>query len=593
MYFLLVKGNDTTLGSRRVVIMAQEYDNTWLLGYAGGSTSSEDSTYGISILSFWENSGPTIINNQTSEIDFFETNASISDAAGNYLFAFNGQYIEDASDHKMLNGDHINPYDSDDIGYTLPQGGIILPWPEDSNRYVLFHQVKAYGSGGSLFGGDLRYTIVDKRLNGGLGGVTQKRVLVLEGPLSYGQLTATRHANGRDWWLLAGREESNEYYRILLAPEGVFNLGIQAIGSEVESGLGQACFSPDGQWYVRYSTINNIVGDFVNIYAFDRCTGLLSNHLEINYFDDSHSGGVAISPNSRYLYVSSYLYVYQYDLWASDLEASRDTVAVYDGFRDPFATRFYLAQLAPNGKIYVTAPNSTNYLHVIHRPDEPGQACQAEQHGLRLPTRHGASMPNFPTYRLGPIDGSPCGTLGIDNLPVRLSSRRSLARWRYGQDTLEPLQVAFTDLSAYEPAEWHWDFGDGSTSQDTSPVHVFLEDGRYEVCLTVSNANGSDTKCRELQLGVVSEAGQVWGLKFEVQVFPNPFGERFTVALPAGWLPQQARLLLYDGLRADPCRPAAQQAGAASVPIPACKAAPCGRQACSIKSPHTRINIFT
>ncbi|MCB0578035.1 MAG: T9SS type A sorting domain-containing protein, partial [Phaeodactylibacter sp.] len=33
-----------------------------------------------------------------------------------------------------------------------------------------------------------------------------------------------------------------------------------------------------------------------------------------------------------------------------------------------------------------------------------------------------------------------------------------------------------------------------------------------------------------------------------VQVFPNPFGERFAVSLPAGWLPQQARLWLYDGL---------------------------------------------
>ncbi|MCO6492440.1 MAG: T9SS type A sorting domain-containing protein, partial [Phaeodactylibacter sp.] len=67
-------------------------------------------------------------------------------------------------------------------------------------------------------------------------------------------------------------------------------------------------------------------------------------------------------------------------------------------------------------------------------------------------------------------------------------------------------------------------------------------------CLTVSNANGSDTKCRELQLGMVSGAGQVQGSRFEVQVFPNPFRERFTVSLPEGWLPQAARLWLYDGL---------------------------------------------
>ncbi|MCB9295078.1 MAG: PKD domain-containing protein [Lewinellaceae bacterium] len=311
----------------------------------------------------------------------------------------------------------------------------------------------------------------------------------------------------------------------------------------MRSALGQACFSPDGKWYVRFNTVTNSVGDFVDIYHFDRCNGALSNHLKFNYFDGSHSGGVAISPNSRYLYISSYLYIYQYDLWADDIEASRDTVAVYDGYTDinGLGTRFYLAQLGPDGKIYLSCPNGVRELHVIHRPDKPGPACQVEQRGILLPTFNASSLPNFPNYRLGPIDGSPCDTLGIDNIP--------LARWRYGQDTLEPLQVAFTDLSAYEPAEWHWDFGDGNTSQDTSPVHAFLEDGLYEVCLTVSNANGSDTKCRELQLGMVASGKAEGGSgNVLVQVFPNPFGERFAVSLPAGWLPQQARLWLYDGL---------------------------------------------
>lgn len=42
------------------------------------------------------------------------------------------------------------------------------------------------------------------------------------------------------------------------------------------------------------------------------------------------SSGVAVSPNDRYLYVSSWIYMYQFDLWASNITASKDIVAVYD-----------------------------------------------------------------------------------------------------------------------------------------------------------------------------------------------------------------------------------------------------------------------
>ncbi|MBK8966601.1 MAG: hypothetical protein IPM36_07930 [Lewinellaceae bacterium] len=59
-------------------------------------------------------------------------------------------------------------------------------------------------------------------------------------------------------------------------------------------------------------------------------------------------------------------------------------------------------------------------------------------------------MPNFPNYRLGPLDGSPCDTLGLDNLPA------AHFRWEFW-DTLTPLNVSFTDLSIYEPATWQWD----------------------------------------------------------------------------------------------------------------------------------------
>jgi PKD repeat protein len=59
---------------------------------------------------------------------------------------------------------------------------------------------------------------------------------------------------------------------------------------------------------------------------------------------------------------------------------------------------------------------------------------------------------------------------------------------------LVPLPVAFTDQSSNSPTGWLWDFGDGSTSTEQHPVHVYCTAGTYDVALTVSNASGSDTE---------------------------------------------------------------------------------------------------
>jgi hypothetical protein len=81
----------------------------------------------------------------------------------------------------------------------------------------------------------------------------------------------------------------------------------------------------------------------------------------------------------------------------------------------PLKTTFFQGMLAPDGKIYFTYTFSVNMLHVIHSPNEPGLACNLEQHGLELPTLHSFSVPNFPYFRLYESMGSPCDTLGISN----------------------------------------------------------------------------------------------------------------------------------------------------------------------------------
>jgi PKD repeat protein len=58
---------------------------------------------------------------------------------------------------------------------------------------------------------------------------------------------------------------------------------------------------------------------------------------------------------------------------------------------------------------------------------------------------------------------------------------------------IAPLTVSFTDNSSGAPTSWAWTFGDGGTSAEQNPAHVYTVAGTYTVTLLTTNASGSDT----------------------------------------------------------------------------------------------------
>jgi hypothetical protein len=265
------------------------------------------------------------------------------------------------------------------------------------------------------------------------------------------------------------------------------------------------------------------------IYDFDRCTGKLSNPIYSSFENTGLGNGCAFSSDSRYLYVIGRTKIWQYDMQAPDVLAGQTLVAEWDGYirNNQFPTTFSLAQLAPDGRIYISTPNSNPYLHTIEFPNRAGTACQVRQRAIELPNLNAYSIPNHPNFRLGPLDGSACDTLGLNNLPL------ANFRWDF-EDTLSPLRVTFSDLSAYEPEEWHWDFGHGgATSADTSPVHTFPAEGLYTVCLTVRNAYGADTVCYPVRIGTsVGTSAPEAPEPLAVRAWPNPFGQLLSISVP-------------------------------------------------------------
>jgi hypothetical protein len=383
---------------------AQKYDHVWLFGYG---SSPDNQEFGGSTIDF--NLEPLDIFYEFREMNINIANASICDTSGNLLMYSNGNYIANAIHEEMENGDGLSPglFHSSN-GFIMEQGIIFLPRPGNSSRYIALHLSKTFDDGDLAPNSpQFFYSIIDMDANAGLGSVISKNNVLIDEKLNHGKITAVKHANGQDWWVLIRTFDTPEYYTILIDSTSVQVTEIQEIGEPLPfPGLGQAVFSPDGTKFVMYSGVTIELGNFLDIYDFDRCTGKLSNPIQINIIDEAWSAGAAISPNSRFLYVSSYNYIYQYDLWAEDIAATKDTVAIYDGFLEEpiFRTRFFLAQLAPNGKIYLSSSNSSHFLHVINNPNLPGEACDVCQHCFKLPTWNAFSMPNFPNYRLGPLE---------------------------------------------------------------------------------------------------------------------------------------------------------------------------------------------
>lgn len=62
-----------------------------------------------------------------------------------------------------------------------------------------------------------------------------------------------------------------------------------------------------------------------------------------------------------------------------------------------------------------------------------------------------------------------------------------------------PFIVSFIDLSDGPRDEWEWDFGDGNTSTDTTPVHIYTDPGFYTVTLKITDTEtgGTDTEIKK------------------------------------------------------------------------------------------------
>lgn len=527
-------------------LFGQKYDYIWMSGaYIPSDSSSSD--FAIDFIT----TPPSVYLIEDSLI-MGRSNIAISDYEGLLQFYTNGCIIRSKNNATMEGADFINlgpgnlSWDqtcgSNGLGnYRIIQGIFVLPF--DNGISEIFHlQFDPFPEPYSCTNVALLNTRINTIANEDMGEVIFNDSILIQG--CFQTACANKHANGRDWWVLLPDDLSNRFYRFLSTPDGILGPWIQEMENPIIDSFyytGWNEFSFNGEHFLL-----NDVHSGTAIYDFDRCTGLLSNLRFVPAETDINGFGyaAAFSPDSRFMYVvrGNFRKVEQYDLNADDLNASRTTVATWDGFYDYFypngpllETSFSFFQHGPDGKLYTWAGGS-RFLHSMDFPNRKGVSCNVRQRAISLPYYTFGANAYYPHYRLGPIDGSSCDTLGINNLPVAL--------FRYDlEDTLNPQQVTFTDVSSYEPTSWHWTFGDGQTSSETNPVHTYAQGGVYEVCLVVSNAFAADTFCRQVQVGATGV--HTLPALPHARVWPNPFSSTLNIQLPA-LVSVSPEFVLYD-----------------------------------------------
>lgn len=305
----------------------------------------------------------------------------IADSLGNILFYTDGRKVFSRDYNVMANGDSLHGF----VGYTMPV--IIVPRPGSNDIYYVFTTFRPKQNPldpQTIYG--LEYNEIDLSQNGGMGAVTKKNKVLVQPEVS-GKLTAVKHSNGRDYWVVGHRFNSNEFVSILVSEDGVdttgyvsSNLGTVHTGpGETNNGIGYMKISPDGTKLAL--AIHG--SDVYEIYNFNASSGAVTNVITSPaVFNEAY--GVEFSSDSKYLYGSTTStslpqpnftppsYIFQFDISrGAAIFTNYDTIA-----SDTNGSYFGGMQLGTDGRIYVSrSPNGYAALGVIENPKRPGAGC--------------------------------------------------------------------------------------------------------------------------------------------------------------------------------------------------------------------------
>jgi len=429
------------------------------------------------------NSGtPAPLNNGV--LNTFEGTASIADrVTGRLLFYTDGRTVYDSTHTIMMNGSNLFGH------YSSTQSGVIVPDPGSSTLYYVFTVAAQAGLAGfsvpNLSSG-VCYSVVDMTLNGGLGAVTTKNVALVT-PASE-KISAVRHCNGVDVWVLTHEWNSDAFYAYLVTATGVqppviSHSGIihQDIGSgQNAEAIGYMKAAPDQQ-HIGLCTFYPM--NTIQLFDFDNVLGIVSNPITITMpVIGTYGGpyGCSFSPDGTRFYAEFHNYagapnyVFQYDMTLGSAAAIVGSQAIV---ASTSAVSYGALQLASDGKMYM-ATFSNNSLGgplgspTIDRFDNPNALGMASGYVANAVFLGGGlSIWGLPDY----IESffSPPATTNFNDTTICTGST-----------------VNFNPTYQIVMDSIRWDFDDpasGALNSAVTPAasHTFATAGVYDVALIV------------------------------------------------------------------------------------------------------------
>lgn len=424
--------------------------------------------------------------------------SSICNSKGRLLFYSDGYTVYDSTHNIMPNGRNIQFNQN----WVATQSALIVPLPESNSIYYLFTNEKAPDTVLNYSRTFLCYSIIDMRLNGGRGDVVQgKRNIVILDKTTQ-MLAATKHANGRDYWILTHKThwdasgdgyycQSDSVYAWLLSPQG---LNPKPVISKTGR-KGRVFYnyfmklSPDGKKlaYNNFSQLSKpgIPSDSVQLADFNINTGKVSNHIAL-CFETTGNYSLEFSPNGWYLYLIRQYKgkIYQFNARAKTSGELMASKVLIDSTGINCSS---ILQLAPNGVIYVTRNYNTNpppndYLDAILAPDSAGAKCMLTKNNIYLKGKIGNCLSIYVSSFLKKV-------------PLYIESSASCLG-----DT-----AFFSIPYMNDPDSVTWDFGDigsgnANFSKNSEVYHLYKNFGNYTVSAIVYDENKSDTLKLEIRI---------------------------------------------------------------------------------------------
>jgi hypothetical protein len=197
------------------------------------------------------------------KINTIEGSASISDKNGNLLFYTDGKKVWNRQHHPMPNGQNLLGNESS------TQSGVIVPQPGNDSIYYIFTVDLQQGPNG------LNYYIVNMHKDNGLGDVVGLPVRLLQP--THEQITAVKHCNNKDIWIITRSNLQNAFYAWLITANGISASPVISITNNANTHpIGYLKASPNGKQLASAH-----LGGFTELGDFNNISGTVSNIIKV------------------------------------------------------------------------------------------------------------------------------------------------------------------------------------------------------------------------------------------------------------------------------------------------------------------------